>query len=227
MLQLFIGNKNYSSWSMRPWVLLKQAQIPFEEVMLRFDAFEPGSAFKTAALALHPSGKVPLLRDGDLLVWDSLAIAEYLAEKFPEKQLWPQSPPARAQARSACAEMHSGFQALRRHCPMNIEAPLGAQGKLIWRDQPSVRADVARIVQLWEGMLAQYGGAFLAGDFGTIDAFFAPVCMRIARYALPVSSAAAAYIDRVSAAPGVAAWIAEALAEADFRPFEEPYRLGR
>ena len=133
MLKLYIGNKNYSSWSMRPWVLLKQAGIPFEEVMVRFDSFEPGSAFKTAANAVNPVGKVPALVDGDLAVWDTLAIAEYLAETYPDKQLWPQDKAARAHARCVVAEMHSGFTALRGACPMNIEAHLPDVGALAWR----------------------------------------------------------------------------------------------
>ena len=122
MLKLYIGNKNYSSWSMRPWVLLTQAGIPFEEVMARFDSFAPDSGFKKVIDPVSPVGKVPALVDGDLAVWDTLAIAEYLAEKFPDKQLWPADVKARARARSICAEMHSGFAALRSACPMNIEA---------------------------------------------------------------------------------------------------------
>jgi len=117
MRKLYIGNKNYSSWSMRPWVLMTQAGIPFEEVKLRFDSFAPDSQFKRQIGAVNPAGKVPLLLDGTLAVWDSLAIAEYLAEQFPEKQLWPADPRARARARSICAEMHSGFGALRSACP--------------------------------------------------------------------------------------------------------------
>jgi glutathione S-transferase len=123
-MQLYIGNKNYSSWSMRPWVLMRQADIPFEEVMVRFDAFTPGSSFKQAVLAVNPTGRVPVLVDGDTVVWDTLAIAEYVAERFPDRQLWPAEPRARARARSVCAEMHSGFTALRGACPMNIEARL-------------------------------------------------------------------------------------------------------
>ena len=158
MLKLFIGNKNYSSWSMRPWVLLKQAGIEFEEVMLRFDSFEPGSAFRRHIDPLSPTGKVPLLQDGDLLVWDTLAIAEYLAERFPEHGLWPRSVAARARARSICAEMHSGFGQLRSHCPMNIEAALPGTGALIWRDKPGVRSDVARLVAMWQELLREHGG---------------------------------------------------------------------
>jgi len=228
MLKLYIGNKNYSSWSMRPWVLLKQAQIPFEEVKLRFDSFDPGSTFKAAAHAVNPVGKVPALLDGDLAVWDTLAIAEYLAEQFPDKHLWPADKADRARARSVCAEMHSGFGALRNHCPMNIEARLPQVGHLVWRDQHGVRADVQRLESMWRSLLEVHGGKhFLFGDFSIADAFFAPVCMRLKTYALPVAADTAAYIERVSQAPGVAAWISDALAEQDFLAFEEPYRVGR
>ena len=225
MLKLTIGNKNYSSWSMRPWVLLTQAGIPFEEVMVRFDSFDAGSAFKQAVGAQNPVGKVPVLVDDGFAVWDTLAIAETLAEQFPDKQLWPADPQARARARSVCAEMHSGFGALRSACPMNIEAALPTIGALALRDQPAVRADLARLVAMWSELLAQHGGPLLFGEFTIADAYFAPVVMRIKTYALPVPPQVAAYIDRVCALPGVKAWIDGALAEQDFLDFEEPYRL--
>lgn len=227
MLKLYIGNKNYSSWSMRPWVLLTQSNIPFEEVMVRFDSFDAHSQFKTTIQAVNPTGKVPALVDGDLVVGDTLAIAEYLAEQFPDKHLWPADKAARAQARSVCADMHSGFTALRSHCPMNIEADLADTGALLWRDQPALRADVARLVALWDGLLTTHGGPLLFGEFCIADAFFAPVCMRLSSYALPVPPSIAAYVARVKALPGVAAWIDAALAEQDFLDFEEPYRLSR
>ena len=227
MLQLYIGNKNYSSWSMRPWVLLKQSQIPFEEVMVRFDSFEAGSRFKATILAVNPTGKVPALVDEGLVVSDTLAIAEYLAEQFPEKQLWPADKAARARARSVCADMHSGFTALRSHCPMNIEASLADTGALLWRDQPALRTDVARLVALWDGLLKTYGGPLLFGDFCIADAYFAPVCMRLSTYALPVPPSIAAYVARVKALPSVKAWMDAALKEQDFLDFEEPYRLSR
>ena len=227
MLQLYIGNKNYSSWSMRPWVLLTQAGIPFKEVMARFDSFAPDSGFKKVISPVSPVGKVPALVDGDLAVWDTLAIAEYLAEKFPDKQLWPADVKARARARSICAEMHSGFAALRSACPMNIEAHLPEIGQLAWRDKPAVRADVARLVAMWSELLAQHGGPMLFGAFSVADAYFAPVVMRLKGYALPVPSDIAAYMARVCALPGVKAWMDGALAEHDFRDFEEPFRLHR
>ena len=226
-MQLYIGNKNYSSWSMRPWVLMTHFGLPFEEVLVRFDSFDPGSRFKAVVGALAPTGKVPLLVDGDLVVWDSLAIAETLAERFPQHPLWPADPAARARARSLCAEMHSGFGALRNACPMNIEASLPDIGALVWRDRPAVRADVERIIQMWRELLQAHGGPMLFGEFSIADAYFAPVLMRIRTYGLPVPDDVAAYVERVCALPGVQAWIEGALAERDFIDFEEPFRLRR
>ncbi len=227
MLKLVIGNKNYSSWSMRPWVLLKQAEIPFEEIKVRFDAFTPDSSFKKTVNALTPTGKVPVLLDSDLVVWDTLAIAEYVAEQFADKHLWPRDKAARARARSVCAEMHAGFTGLRSHCPMNIEARLPEVGALIWRDQPAVRSDVARLVAMWDELLKAHGGPMLFGDFSVADAYFAPICTRLTSYALPLPPAIADYVARVQALPGVKAWTCGALAEQDFLDFEEPYRLKR
>ena len=245
MLKLYIGNKNYSSWSMRPWVLLKQAGIDFEEVLVRFDSFDAQSAFKQTLGVITPVGKVPVLVDGAVVVWDSLAIAEYLAEKFPEKTLWPAAAAERALARSICAEMHSGFGALRAACPMNIEARLPGVGQLIWRDKPGVQADVQRLVTMWSDLLAVHSGTgmpgvshseetaptasapFLFGHFTIADAFFAPVCTRLQTYGLPVPPHIAAYITRVLSLPGVKAWTDAAMQEHDFRDFEEPYRLQR
>ncbi|WP_066258036.1 glutathione S-transferase family protein [Hydrogenophaga flava] len=223
-LQLYIGNKNYSSWSMRPWVLLTGAGIPFEEKMVRFDSFDAQSAFKSVIAAINPVGKVPVLVDDGFAVWDTLAIAEYLAERFPEKHLWPADARARARARSVCAEMHSGFTALRSHCSMNIEASLPEIGRILWRDQAGVRADIARLESMWTGLLAEHGGPMLFGDFGIADAYFAPVCSRIRTYALPVSPTVAAYVDRVHQLPAVQTWVQQALAEHDFIGFDEPYR---
>ena len=166
-----------------------------------------------------------MLDDDGLIIWDSLAIAEYLADRFPEKNLWPQDQRARAGARSACAEMHSGFGALRSACPMNIEAQLPDVGAQIWREQPAVHADVQRLVVLWRGLLQQHGGPMLFGPFSIADAFFAPVCFRILTYALPVPPDVSAYVERVRALRSVQAWVEGALAEKDFRAFEEPFRL--
>ncbi|MGV3492322.1 MAG: glutathione S-transferase family protein [Ramlibacter sp.] len=227
MLALYIGNKNYSSWSMRPWVLLKQAGIPFEERMIRFDTFELDSAFKREALRVNPAGRVPALVDDGFVVWDSLAIAEYVAEKFPDRGIWPREAQARARARSVCAEMHSGFAALRTHCPMNIEAALGETGAIVWRDQGAVRSDVQRIVAMWTELLEQHKGPMLFGEFSAADAFFAPVCMRLRTYELPVPGQVMDYVRRVSALPGVKAWIEDALAEREFVAVDEPYRARR
>ena len=176
---------------------------------------------------MSPVGKVPVLVDGDLAVWDTLAITEYAAELFPEAHLWPREAPQRARARSVCAEMHSGFGALRSACPMNIEASLPDIGALALRDKPGVRADLDRLVTMWSELLAQHGGPMLFGAFGIADAYFAPVVMRMRTYGLPVPAPVAAYIERVCALPGVKAWIDGALAEKDFLDFEEPYRLRR
>jgi glutathione S-transferase len=227
MLKLYIGNKNYSSWSMRPWVLLRQADIRFEEVLVRFDSFAAQSQFKASLAGVTPTGRVPVLVDDGFAVWDTLAIAEYVAEKFPSRDLWPRDAKARARARSICAEMHSGFSALRSNCPMNIEASLPDVGALVWRDKPAVRDDVQRIVDMWTGLLREHGGPMLFGGFSIADAYFAPVCMRLRTYELPVPPEVTAYVQRVSELPGVKAWIDDALREQDFLDFEEPYRLRR
>ena len=223
-MQLVIGNKNYSSWSMRPWVLMRQLGIAFEETRLRFD-FTEGSAFRQAVARHSPAGLVPVLLDDGFAVWDTLAIAEYLAERHPA--VWPADRRQRARARSLAAEMHSGFGALRSHCPMNIEAALPEVGARIWAEQPEVQRNLARIESAWAECLAVSGGPFLFGDFCATDAMYAPVCMRLITYALPVSDTTRGYMQRVAATPGVAAWIGDALAEQDFLDFEEPYRKHR
>ncbi|HSV58821.1 MAG TPA: glutathione S-transferase family protein [Variovorax sp.] len=234
MRKLYVANKNYSSWSMRPWVLMKQAGIEFEEVTVRFDSvdtFNPNSQFKRAMASLSPTALVPLLVDGDIKVWDTLSIVEYLAETCADKQLWPLDVAARAHARSICAEMHAGFRALRGACPMNIEADLAQQGALTWRDRADVRADVQRIIDMWSQLLAanagQHADGMLFGRFCIADAYFAPVVMRFTRYALPVPAQIQAYMQRVQALPGVKAWVDAALAEKDFVVADEPYRLAR
>ena len=223
-MKLAIGNKNYSSWSMRPWVLMRALGLPFEEVMLRFD-FRAGSPFRQAVAQISPAGKVPVLvLDDGFTVWDTLEITETLAERFPAAGVWPADANARARARSLCAEMHSGFGALRNHCPMNIEAQLPEVGARVWAEHEAVRCDVARIEQLWSEALEASGGPFLFGAFGAADAFYAPVVMRLLTYALPMSDTTRAYVERVRTSPGVAAWIAEALTERDFVTEDEPYR---
>ncbi|GAB4215412.1 MAG: glutathione S-transferase family protein [Rhodoferax sp.] len=216
---------------MRPWVLMRQCGIAFTEERLRFDSFAPDSAFKSALHGRSPTGKVPLLEHGDLRVWDTLAIAEYLAEwglaQQPALHLWPRDAQARAVARSICAEMHSGFAALRQFCPLNVEAHLSDVGALIWRDKPAVRADVARLCRMWQPLLQQHGGPMLLGDFSVADAYFAPVVLRLKTYALPLPEPIQAYAARVCALEAVREWVAQACAEADFLDFEEPYRLHR
>jgi glutathione S-transferase len=244
-MQLVIGNKNYSSWSMRPWVLMRQAGIAFTEVRLRFDdAPAADSPFQRELAHYSPAGKVPVLIDpdvgddtpvdaigpsvrGPLAVWDTLAIAEYLAEKFPQRRLWPDAPRERARARSVCAEMHAGFTALRTHCPMNVEARLPEVGARVMAEREDLRADLARLVALWDALLGAHGGPLLFGRFTIADAYFAPVCSRIRTYALPVPQEVQAYADEVLALPAVQAWDEDALAERDFLDFEEPYRSGR
>ena len=229
MLKLYITNKNYSSWSMRPWVVLKQAGIDFEEVMVRFgdDPFNADSSFKRAITKVNPGGRVPVLVDDGLAVWDTLAIVEYLAEKFPDSHLWPEDVKSRARARSVCAEMHSGFSAMRNACTMNIEAALPEVGAVIWRDKPAVRTDVQRIISMWSELIAQHKGPMLFGDFSIADAYFAPVCMRLVTYALPVPANISEYIQRVCALSSVQAWMSDALAEKDFVIEDEPYRSRR
>jgi len=222
-LQLVVGNKNYSSWSMRPWVLMRQLGIEFEEVGLRFD-FGEGSVFRQAVARVSPAGRVPVLVDDGFAVWDTLAIAEYLHDKFQSAGVWPTALRERARARSLCAEMHAGFGALRQHCPMNIEASLPEVGRRLVAEQAELRSDLARIDRMWSEQLAASGGPMLFGRFGAADAFYAPVCSRITTYALPLSEAAAAYVSRVMALPGVRAWVDAALLEHDFVTEDEPYR---
>ena len=227
-MKLLIGNKNYSSWSMRPWVLLTQFDIPFEEVMARFDSFEPDSTFKATVAALSPAGKVPILVEDDgFAIWDTLAIAEYLAERHPDKALWPRDAKLRARARSVCAEMHSGFGTLRNRFGMNIEASLPEVGARVLAEDATARAELARMIQLWQEALAASGGPFLFGAYSIADAYFAPVVMRMRTYALPVPADIAAYVERATAAKGTAAWIRDALQERQFLQFEESYRTAR
>ena len=226
-MQLYIGNKNYSSWSLRPWLLLTQFAIPFEEIKLRLN-FDADSPMKKALAGITPSGLVPVLVDEGFAVWDTLAIAEYLAEKYAAKSLWPSQPLARARARSLCAEMHSGFGALRNAFPMNIEASLPDIGAKLLAEQPAAARDLARIVQMWEKQFDENGGPFLFGSaFSIPDAYFAPVVTRIATYGLPVPPRVAAYVQHILALPSMQAWIRDARAEHDFLDFDEPYRTAR
>jgi glutathione S-transferase len=218
-LELVIGNKNYSSWSMRPWVLLRQAEIPFEEVQLRFD--ESGGGLRVAGIERYSAaGKVPvLLIDGEP-VWDTLAICETVAELYRGKQLWPQDERARRAARSACAEMHSGFQALRGAMPMNIRGRYPGKGMT-----PESRKDIDRVVALWAQCRDRFGGAgnFLFGRFSIADAFYAPVVMRFATYGVKVAPLAQAYCEAVQSLSAVREWCDAARRETEFVAADEPY----
>jgi glutathione S-transferase len=201
-LSLFIGNKAYSSWSLRPWLLMREMAIPFEELVVPL--YVEGAREKMLREA--PTGKVPVLRDGELAVWDSLAIVEYLAEKFPDKNIWPKAAADRARARSLCAEMHSGFQGLRKNCPTNFRRDRRAAPLEI--DQEA-RADLARL----EKIFSEKQGPFLFGAFCAADAFFAPVVSRLDVYRLPLTGPARAYCDAILALPAFCAWREGAQAE--------------
>lgn len=209
MYTLHIANKNYSSWSLRPWIMLSMAGIAFEE---RLHPFNPGGSSREAFLAFSPSGQVPVLDDGAVKVWDSLAILDYLAERHDG--LWPQDRAARAWARSAAAEMHSGFSALRGQCAMSVGV-----GVRLSQVDAALQRDLDRLSQLWEQGMDRFGGPFLAGlDFTIVDAMFAPVAYRIRSYDLDVGERAGAYAARILALPAMQAWEAAALAET----FREP-----
>src|SRR3954454_141334 len=189
-LKLVIGNKNYSSWSMRPWLALRASDIAFDEVFIPL--YTDNKADKDRILSFTRSGKVPALIDGDVTIWDSLAILEYLAEKFPEKKLWPQDCPSRAHARSISAEMHSGFAALRNECGMNLHRPVRAIAL-----SSEARADIGRVQQIWSECRERYAkfGPFLFGAFGGADAMFAPVVHRFRTYAIAGAPEVQAYMD--------------------------------
>jgi glutathione S-transferase len=206
-LKLVIGNKNYSSWSMRPWLALKACHIAFEEV---FIPLYTGEADKKRLLAFTPSGKVPVLVDGDVTIWDSLAIIEYVAERFPDARLWPEDRASRAHARSVSAEMHSSFVALRNECGMNLHRPVGAIAM-----SDAARADIARIQQIWTDCRAHHGksGPFLFGAFTGADAMFAPVVHRFRIYAIEVKPEVQDYMAAMASLPAFQEWTSAALAE--------------
>lgn len=205
-MRLVIGNKLYSSWSMRPWLVARAFGVPFHETVIRLKRAD--TAQRIAAYS--PAGKLPVLIDGDTRVWESLAIIEHLAEKFPDRAIWPGDPAARAHARAISSEMHAGFQPLRQACNMNL-------GKVFApRDQaPGVAADVARIVDIWREARDRFGagGPFLYGAFSAADAMYAPVVTRFVTYSISVNEPARSYMDAVLAHPAFAAWRADALAE--------------
>src|SRR6476660_1303133 len=207
-LKLVIGNKNYSSWSMRPWLALRANDIAFDEVFIPL--YTDNKADKDRILSVTLSGKVPALIDGDITIWDSLSILEYLAEKFPQKKLWPQSTASRAHARSISAEMHSGFAALRNECGMNLHRPIRAIAL-----SDDARANIARIQEIWTECRERYGkfGPFLFGAFSGADAMFAPVVHRFRTYAIAVTPEVRAYMDTMMALPAFQEWTRAALAE--------------
>jgi glutathione S-transferase len=206
-LKLVIGNKNYSSWSMRAWLALRAANIAFDEV---FIPLYTGAADKQRILDFTRSGKVPALIDGDVTVWESLAIIEYAAERFPEARLWPEDRASRAHARSISAEMHSGFPALRNECGMNLHRPVGAKPL-----SADARADIARIQESWAECRERYGkrGPYLFGAFSGVDAMYAPVVHRFRTYAIDVSEEVRNYMDTMMALPAFQEWTRAGLAE--------------
>jgi glutathione S-transferase len=214
-LTLIVGNKNYSTWSLRPWLLLKQAGIPFTEQYLPIRGAEWQAGIRT----LSPSGKVPALRHGSVRVWDSLAICEYLAEQYPEKQLWPGAVAARAEARSISAEMHSGFQALRQNMFMNIRRSWPGRGRT-----PEVLADIERITEIWHDCRRQHGagGPFLFGDFSIADAMYAPVALRFRTYGVEVGGPAGDYARTLLDLAAMQEWIAAAHVEQERLAHYEP-----
>jgi glutathione S-transferase len=207
-LKLVIGNKNYSSWSMRPWLALRANGIPFEEIFIPLYTDNP--ADKDRILSFTRSGKVPCLIDGEVAVWDSLSIIEYVAERFPETKLWPEDRAARAHARSISAEMHSGFLPLRNECGMNLHRPIGNV-----QLSADARANIARVDQIWSECRGRHSksGPFLFGAFGAADAMYAPVVHRFRTYAVDVGPVAKAYMATMMALPAFAEWTKAGVAE--------------
>lgn len=208
-MEILIGDKNYSSWSLRPWLALKRTGAPFTETLIRLRGL---STHADIVAAGSPTGLVPVLKDGELIVWDTLAICEYLAEHFPEAALWPADAARRAVARAAAAEMHSGFASLRGECPMDLSLRVDADVS------PATAENVRRIVALWSELLVTSGGPFLSGAWSIADAFYTPVATRFRSYGLRLSDfgdqgPAAAYAERLLATPEFLAWEADALAD--------------
>ncbi|NOX52708.1 MAG: glutathione S-transferase family protein [Gammaproteobacteria bacterium] len=211
MFSLYIGNKNYSSWSLRPWLLLTELDIDFEEKLIPFDDGNSWEKFRK----FSPTGLVPCLFDGDIQVWESLAIVEYLAEQY--SAVWPEDKTARAWARSATAEMHAGFSAIRNQCPMSV----GLRIKLHEVSAP-LQQDLTRLDELWQQGLDRFGGPFLGGPtFTAVDAFFAPVAYRLQTYALPHAPRAQAYAHHLLSTQGMRAWTDAALKETFREPSHE------
>ena len=213
-LLLLIGNKNYSSWSLRPWIAMKVAGIAFAEQVISLDAAD----FKERVRKISGTGKVPALADGETKVWESLAILEYLAERFPDARLWPAEAGARAHARAVAAEMHAGFTPLRRHCPMNVRRPVQRR-----EPTPEAAENIGRIDTMWTDCRARFGqsGAFLFGAFGAADAMYAPVVSRFHTYGVDVGPVARAYMAAVMGLPAWAEWCAAARQEPWVLPQDE------
>lgn len=212
-LKLILGNKNYSSWSLRPWIAMRQAGIAFEEEVIPL--YEPGS--RERVLKYSPAGKVPILIDGDMTIWESLAILDHIAERFPKAQLWPSDPKARAHARAVSAEMHAGFGALRRHCPMNMRRQKRRELTA------EVAADVRRIEEIWTDCRRRFGqgGPFLFGQFSAADAMYAPVVSRFASYAVPVGPVSQTYMTAMMQLPAWQEWRSAGVAEPWIMPGNE------
>lgn len=222
MYQLYIANKNYSSWSMRPWLVLKAFNLSFEEIIIPFPVERNTGTFKQEVLAINLNGKVPVLVDDRLMLWDSLAICEYLAEQHSDQALWPEDVRQRARARCISAEMHSGFPSLRNVCGMNIRANLADVGKRLWQENKELRQDVVRIEQIWSER--PNGNGFLCGAFSIADAFYAPVVTRLMTYALPVSESTRQYMQTMLQHPAMQAWIDGALQEDAWVNYLELYQ---
>jgi glutathione S-transferase len=214
--QLIIGNKNYSSWSLRAWILMRHCGLEFEEQRLAF--FSP--EFKSIVPSYSPSGKVPVLVDGDIRVWDSMSISEYIAEKHPELNLWPQDIALRAVARSVCAEMHAGFMGLRNNMPLNCRGDLPGKGRT-----QETKHDIARIIAIWEDCRKRYAdaGPFLFGHFTIADATYAPVVLRFRTYGVELPAQSQAYADHLQALPAMQEWTAAARSEPETILQFEPY----
>jgi len=215
-MKLVIGNKNYSSWSLRPWIAMKALGIAFEEIVIPFGEPIGNPEFKAKLAAYTPAGKVPVLIDGETRVWETLAILEYLAERFPAKQLWPADVQARAAARVLASEMHAGFSALRGECPMNIRRPIKPRAI-----SAAAQADVARIEAMWKEARARHGGPFLFGKFSAADAMYAPVVTRLNTYGINVGRDTRDYMDAVLGLPAFAEWRAASIAETWIVPEDE------
>lgn len=205
-LELVIGNKNYSSWSLRPWLLMRHFKLPFTEIQLPLDTPE----FYRRIGDYSPTARVPVLRDGDETIWDSLAICEVVNERYLDGKAWPKDMKARAAARSAVAEMHSGFAALRSQLPMNCHRQIDDYR---WKDDAD--RDIARIMAIWNDLQSRFGEGsnFLCGDFGIVDAMFAPVCVRFKAYGVTTDENASRYMSEIYSLPAMQAWLAEARLE--------------